>query len=163
MTTLDDPNQHYFGVNRPPAKISEAICVVAICQQRSWSININDGRENHRNHPKTILSWLCTQSGTWFFPHHWLHLDEVSRPMTYMELRFGDTWSIWRRDAPHWKTTQKACVFLWFVACSHSCTVQKCTKTKFKLQPRMAMSSERFHFDLYTLSPLLILVGGSSI
>ena len=44
-----------FG-GEPPAK---RFVVVAICQQRSWSIN--DGRENH---PKTILSWLCTQSGT---------------------------------------------------------------------------------------------------
>ena len=32
----------------------------------------------------------------------------LPRPMTYMELRFGDTWSIRHRDARHWKTKQKA-------------------------------------------------------
>lgn len=36
-----------------------------------------------------------------FFPSIGSMYEVSARPITYMELRFGDTWSIWRRDARH--------------------------------------------------------------
>ena len=112
MTTLDDPNQYCF-LGWTAHQRSDLCCgdlSTAVMVHKWWQ-------------GESSLSWLYTQSGTWFFPSIGsMNRKYLPRPMTWnCDLVIHGAYGT---GMPDIEKRHKKHVFLWFVACSHSCTVQ---------------------------------------